>query len=64
MSRRELLAFDKVLAQYLEPQTLLKRLEASVDEDYSAIFQGRQIVEQAKQRETAEEYQKLQEPNT
>ena len=41
MSRRELLAFDKVLAKYLEPQTLLRRLEAAVEEDYSAIFQGR-----------------------
>lgn len=41
MSRRELVAFDKVLAKYLEPANLLKRLDAAIDEDYSAVFQGR-----------------------
>ena len=38
MSRRELLAFDKVLSRYLEPENLLKRLEASIQEDYSLVF--------------------------
>ena len=45
MNRRELLALDRVLAKYLEPETLLRRLEAAIDDDYSAIFQGRQMVE-------------------
>jgi len=48
MNRRELLALDKVLAKYLEPETLLKRLEVAIDDDYSSIFQGRQMVEQAR----------------
>lgn len=47
MSRRELVAFDKVLAKYLEPENLLKRLETSIEEDYSLVFQGREMIEQA-----------------
>ena len=53
MNRRELLAFDKVLADYLEPETVIKRLEAAIDQDYSAIFQGRQMIEQARQQKTS-----------
>jgi len=48
MSRRELVAFDKVLAKYLEPENLLKRLDAAIEEDYSAVFQGRQVAEHAR----------------
>ena len=45
MSRRELLAFDKVLAKYLEPKNFLKRLRTAVEQDYSLIFQGKQLVD-------------------
>ena len=38
MSRRELIAFDKVLSKFLQPENLLKRLEASIQEDYSLVF--------------------------
>ena len=38
MSRRELVAFDKVLSKFLQPENLLRRLEASIQEDYSLVF--------------------------
>ena len=41
MSRRELLAFDKVLSKYLQPANVLAKLEASIAENYSLINQGR-----------------------
>ena len=63
MSRRELIAFDKVLAKYLEPKTLMKRLDAAIEEDYSAVFQGRQIVEQGTNRASTDEYEIVSAPN-
>ena len=45
MSRRELLAFDKVLSKYLEPKTLLKRLERSIESDFAFALQSRQLTE-------------------
>lgn len=45
MSRRELLAFDRVLAQYLEPKSLVKRLDEAIEQEYSHIFQGKQLVD-------------------
>ena len=47
MTRRELVAFDKVLAKYMQPENLLKRLEAAIEQDYSLVFQGRAAIEQA-----------------
>jgi len=41
MSRRELIAFDKVLSKYLEPDNVLNRVEASIATDYSMINHGR-----------------------
>jgi hypothetical protein len=46
MNRRELLAFDKVLSKYLEPENLLKRVETAIEQEYSLIFQGKQMVDQ------------------
>ena len=63
MSRRELIAFDKVLAKYLEPKNLMKRLSASVEEDYSAVFQGRQVAEHNKNQESTQEFDIVSEPN-
>lgn len=63
MSRRELIAFDKVLAKYLEPKTLMKRLNAAIEEDYSAVFQGRQVVEQSTNKASTAEYDVVSAPN-
>lgn len=63
MSRRELIAFDKVLAKYLEPENLLKRLDAAIEEDYSALWQGRQVAEHARLLASSHEEQTLKEPN-
>ena len=63
MNRRELLAFDKVLGKYLEPENLLKRLEAAIEQDYSLIFQGKQMVETGRQQKSNQEEQLLKEPN-
>ena len=63
MSRRELIAFDKKLAKYLEPKTLMKRLDAAIEEDYSAVFQGRQVVEQNINRASTDEYEIVSAPN-
>ena len=63
MSRRELVAFDKVLAKYLEPENLLKRLESSIEEDYSLVFQGREMIEQAQQNASAFDDQLKKQPN-
>jgi len=41
MNRRELVAFDKVLSKYLEPENVLKRVKTSIAEDYSMINHGR-----------------------
>jgi hypothetical protein len=35
MTRRELLAFDKVLARYLQHKNLMPRLRDAVAQDYS-----------------------------
>lgn len=56
MSRRELLAFDKVLSKYMQPENLLKRLDSAIQEEYSLIFQGRQMVEQTEQQKTSNEH--------
>ena len=53
MSRRELVAFDKVLAKYLEPENLIARLEATIEDDYSLIFHGRQEIEQNRNLESS-----------
>lgn len=45
MSRRELFAFDRVLAQYLEPKSLVKHLDQEIEKDYSLIFQGKQLLD-------------------
>ena len=45
MSRRELVAFDKVLSKYLQPENILAKVEASIAEKYRLINQGRQRVE-------------------
>ena len=63
MSRRELVAFDKVLSKFLQPENLLRRLEASIQEDYSLVFQGRQLVEQKDQGKSSREAQLYKEPN-
>ena len=63
MSRRELVAFDKVLRKYLEPDTLLRRLERAVDQDFAFTIQNRQLHEQFKQMETSLEDQMKKTPN-
>lgn len=63
MTRRELLAFDRVLAKYLEPQSLVKRLDQAIDQDYSLIFQGKQMVDQASQQESSLQEQLMKEVN-
>jgi hypothetical protein len=37
MTRRELLAFDKVLARYLQHKNLIPRLRDAVAQDYSQL---------------------------
>ena len=53
MSRRELVAFDRVLAKYLEPENLIERLQVAIEEDYSLIFHGRQQIEQNRNLESS-----------
>lgn len=53
MSRRELLAFDKVLRKYLEPEQVLKRLEAAIEDDSSLLDHGRQTLEQSQNAASA-----------
>ena len=45
MSRRELVAFDRVLAKYLVPENIMKRLEQKIEEDYSSLYACRQLFE-------------------
>lgn len=45
MSRRELLAFDKVLARHLQQENLAPRLAESIQEEFNVVNQGRQIIE-------------------
>lgn len=42
MSRRELVAFDRVLARYLEKDNLESMLVNAIKKDYNDVFQGRQ----------------------
>lgn len=58
MTRNELLALDKVLTKYLEPEQLLKRLQESIESDYANISQTRQIFEHAKQQESSSYHRK------
>lgn len=63
MSRRELIAFDKVLSKYLEPDNVLNRVEASIATDYSMINHGRQMHEHNVQMATTYEESLKKEPN-
>lgn len=45
MNRRELLAFDKVLARHLQMKNLAPRLKDSIKEEFNIINQGRQVTE-------------------
>ena len=63
MNRRELVAFDKVLSKYLEPENVLKRVKTSIAEDYSMINHGRQMHEQVAQMKTTEAEALKKEPN-
>ena len=38
MTRAELVAFDKVLARYLQKEKLMPRLLRSIEEDYNAHY--------------------------
>lgn len=53
MSRRELVAFDKVLAKYLQPENLLKRLEQTIEDDYSFLWTTRQAFEHERNRKSS-----------
>ena len=55
MSRRELLAFDNVLAKYLKRENVLQRLDDAIQADYSMIYQGRQMLEKAIQNKHSDE---------
>lgn len=44
MTRAELMAFDKVLAKYLQKDKLMPRLEAAIEADYNMMHQSRTMV--------------------
>ena len=46
MNRRELLAFDAVLARHLQPENLAPRLQESLKEEFNIANQGRSVIEQ------------------
>lgn len=46
MNRRELLAFDNVLARHLQLENLAPRLREAIKEEFNIVNQGRQITEQ------------------
>lgn len=45
MNRRELLAFDQVLARHLQHDNLAPRLHESIKEEFNVVNQGRQVIE-------------------
>lgn len=45
MNRRELLAFDQVLARHLQLDNLAPRLHESIKEEFNIVNQGRQVIE-------------------
>lgn len=45
MNRRELLAFDQVLARHLQIDNLAPRLLESIREEFNVVNQGRQVIE-------------------
>lgn len=44
MSRRELVAFDRVLSRYLQKENLEPVLVRAIKKDYNDVFAGRQII--------------------
>jgi len=48
MTRAELVAFDKVLARYLQKDKLMPRLVRAIQDDYDALHNTKSLVYQAK----------------
>jgi hypothetical protein len=48
MTRAELVAFDKVLARYLQKDKLMPRVQRSIQDDYNALHQTKSLAYQAK----------------
>ena len=59
MSRRELVAFDRVLMRYLKKDNLEPRLRDAIKEDYNRIYQSRQHHRRMKDLEQDEETQTM-----
>lgn len=48
MSRRELIAFDKVLAKYLQHNNLMPKLKRAVSKDYNQLHTSKSLIQAEK----------------
>jgi len=63
LSRRELLAYDQVLAKYLEHDSLMAKVKLEIDRDYNFLEQQNQQVSHVKDNFKSEQKQLMKERN-
>ena len=63
MTRRELIAFDKIVAKYLCPKNVASRLTESLEADYNLLMQGSAMHGHSKIREFEHESEMLRQDN-